>query len=367
MSASSNKQNVRVLNGANVIANTSATDNAFVASGGDVIFYDNENGQYTKRVYSLLSALRIEKSEKEYAQTDTVTIPALTADSEYSFYITQDISNAAAGTGQGRERISYLKEGSAPTNAEVEAGLKDVIDAFVAGNKLQVSVVASGSGSIDITGKAGFPLFSIEALSNLTSAANQGTVAGHATAGTAVAESSGVVTLTSAAAHGIVVGQYISVVACAGFDVTIDGVLYEDLIPKVRVATVPTTTTLTLDGAVGTGTNTTASPVFTLEANEDRGQGADLLALNYLGDTFFPEQSSAAFGSSDAYTAIIFDGSAAKSVSGVDGSAGYQDGELIVFVEEDATNYADVIARAVEVQSGYAYGTTDADAALIAV
>jgi hypothetical protein len=359
---SSNKTVVRVLNGANVIANTSATDNAFVADSGNVVFRDAD-GQYTKRVYKGLSGMRIEKSEKEFAQSTTVSFTAA-ADTEYAFWITQDIDSPAAGTGLGRERISYIKE-TLPTDAEVEAGLAAVIEAFVKGNKLQVTVVQNGSGSITITGKAGYPLFDIAGESNVTAAAAQPTVAGHATAGTAVSGTT-TVTLTSAAAHGMVVGQYVSVVACAGFDVTVDGVLYEDYIPKVRIATVPTTTTMTLDGVVGTGTNTTNSPVFTKEANEDRGQGADLSALG-VADAFYPDAALSAIGSSDAYTAIIFDDSSVKSVSGVDGSVGKQDGVLVIYVEEDATNYADVIDRAVEVQSGYAYGTTDADSALIAV
>ncbi|MGB1317376.1 MAG: hypothetical protein ACPG5W_04190, partial [Flavobacteriales bacterium] len=253
---SSNPTVVRVLNGANVIANTSASDNAFVAQSGDVVFRDGD-GQYTKRVYKGLSGMRIEKSEKEFAQSTTVSFTAAAA-TEYAFWIVQDIDSPASGTGQGRERVSYTKT-TLPTDAEIEAAMKAVIEAFVKGGKLEVTVVANGNGSITITGKAGYPLFDVAGLSNVTSAAAQPTVAGHATAGTAVAGTT-TVTLTSASAHGMVVGQYVSVTACAGFDVTIDGVLYEDLIPKVRIATVPSTTTMTLDGAVGTGTNTTASP-----------------------------------------------------------------------------------------------------------
>lgn len=361
MSSTSNPNNVRVLNGSNVLANTSASDNAFVASSGEILFRD-ASGQYTKRRYSLLNDISIEKSKKETAQVTRVTIPALTANTEYSFYIVQDVDNAGSGSGNGTERIFYIKE-TTPTNAEVEAGLKSVIDAYVTANKLKVSVAVSGSGYIDITGAAGYPLFQVKGLNNLTAAANQPSAAGHATASTAVAGTT-TVTLTYAAAHGLAVGQFVSVTACAGYDVTIDGVLYEDYIPKVRIATVPSTTTVTLDGAVGTGTNTTASPVFVTEASEDQGQGADLLALG-VADTFFPSASASAFGSSDAYTKISFSGSGARSVSGVDGSLGYQDGVLDIYVEEDATDYADLIARAVEVQNAYTYGATTADAALL--
>ncbi len=360
MSSTSNPNNVRVLNGSNVLANTSASDNAFVASSGEILFRDS-SGQYTKRRYSLLNDISIEKSKKETAQVTRVTIPALTANSEYSFYIVQDVDNAGSGSGNGTERISYIKS-TTPTNAEVEAGLKSVIDAFVTANKLKVSVAVSGSGYIDITGAAGYPLFQVKGLTNLTAAANQPTIAPHGTPGTAIAGTT-TVTVTTLAAHGLSVGDSVDISGVATMTLTYEGTSGLAAVSDVRVATVPTTTTFTLEGVVATGTNS-GTIVITHVAQEDRGQGADLLALGVV-DTFFPSASTSAFGSSDAYTKVSFSGSGAKSVSGVDGSLGYQDGVLDIYVEEDATNYADLLARAVEVQNAYTYGATTADAALV--
>jgi len=360
MSSTSNPNNVRVLNGAEVLANTSASNNAFVASSGNVLFKD-ASGTYTSRRYRGLNDISIETSQKEYAQSTKVAFTA-TANMEYAFFITQDIDNAASGSGQGSERVSYIKE-TLPTDAEVEAGLKNAIDAFARAHKLEVTVVASGSGYITITGKAGYPLFNVVGGLNVTITAAQPVIAPHATAATSIAGTT-TVTVTTLAVHGLSVGSKVSISDIATMTVTYNGVAGLSAVTGVRVATVPTSVTFTLEGVVATGTNS-GTIVITTVAQEDRGQGADLLLLNIV-DTFYPTVAGSAFVSASSYTKVSFAGSAARSVSGVDGSLGYQDGQIDVYVQESATNYAALITRATEVLNGYVYGNTTADPQLIA-
>ncbi len=363
-----NKPMIKILAGADVVADTSATANAMVAAGAGMVELKNADGTFYKFDFKKRKSISIARSLTETAKVQRVSFTAANS-TEYSFSITQDVDIAGAAKAMNTEVITYKSDASA-TNAEIEAGLKGAIEAYTAVNRLKVTAAVSGSGYIDITGASGYPLFSASAISNIDSVASaQATVAGHATAGTAIAESSGLITLTTAASHTVVVGQIVSVATAAGFDVTKDGVLYEDQIPPVRVAAV-TATTMVLDaGAVGTGTNTTADPDIAIEATEDQGQGTDLIAAGVV-DSFDP--SNDAFDTAKKYTLVSILAYASKGAGGFNQASGDQLEQIDLYYDEAATNYDDsvgpgtaTLGRAEEVEKGYTFGATTADPLLM--
>lgn len=146
--------------------------------------------------------------------------------------------------------------------------------AFVAAiNASGLQVTASGSGTpITLTANAGYPLFDVQFTSNMTasngmatyapngtaSAAITAVIAPDGTAATAIAGTS-TVTVTTLAAHLLVPGDIVTIASVATMTLT-----YTDAngVTKTgqaggtfRVATVPTSTTFTLEGVSATGTN----------------------------------------------------------------------------------------------------------------
>ena len=209
---------------------------------------------------------------------------------------------------------------------------------------------------------AGYPLFSVGSLSNVTRAANQPVIAPHGTPSTAIAGTT-TVTVTSLAAHGLVVGDRVDISGVATMTLTYEGTAGLAAVSNVRVATVPTSTTFTLEGVVATGTNS-GTIVITDVATERSGQGADLVATetNMIGTE---SAQSTVFGTSDAYTLVSLKGFISKGNGGMNQNLGEQLQELRIWIEEDATNYAGSVGRADEVRQGFVQGGTTADPNLI--
>lgn len=212
---------------------------------------------------------RILKSLIETLSIQTITYTAA-SNTTYEFIINQDILQNGSTSNY---TISYTSD-STGSDAEIASALVTQINALGG-----IKVAATGSASpITLTAEAGYPLFTVSVISNVTvgsgmttyapsgTAANAITtvIAPDGTAATAIAGTS-TVTVTTLAAHGLIPGNVVTIASVATMTLT-----YTDNVPfsatygktftgaaggTFRVATVPTSTTFTLDGVTGTGTN----------------------------------------------------------------------------------------------------------------
>jgi hypothetical protein len=237
------------------VNNTATTANPFlpmdtiglkVASGETL-----ESGTYRKGILKYLL-------ESGYIASVSYSVNSLTT---YTMIIGQQV-----GDNYISETISYPSDSNA-TDAEIAAALVAQINAS------QLRITATGSATpITLTADASYPLFNIQYTSNLTAVTGMPTyapnateadaitavIAPHATAGTAIAGTT-TVTVTTAAAHLLVPGDIVTLASVATMTLS-----YMNSANKVvtgaaggtfRVATVPTSTTFTLEGVTATGTN----------------------------------------------------------------------------------------------------------------
>lgn len=211
---------------------------------------------------------RILKSLTEIVSIQTITYTPGN-NTTYSFTISQDIYNSGSPI---TKTISYTSDASG-TDAEIATGLVTAV------NNAGFQVVASGSASpVTITGNAGYPAPKITAISNVTIASAQTTYTPSGTANVAITSviapggsaatdiaGTSTVTVTTAAAHLLRPGDIVAIASVATMTLT-----YTDNVPfsatygktfsgaaggTFRVATVPTSTTFTLDGVTASGTN----------------------------------------------------------------------------------------------------------------
>jgi hypothetical protein len=159
----------------------------------------------------------------------------------------------------------YTTSDASATAAEIRAAL--VLAYNTAAAQVGLNTVATDPGStntyITITGGAAtatlkeFLLFNVNGLTNMTIATGTSDamyIAPNATAGTAMFGNP-TVTITSAAAHGLIPGNLVLITGWAGKALTFNGVTASASTGIItRVATVPTTTTFTLDAVVGDAT-----------------------------------------------------------------------------------------------------------------
>lgn len=262
------------------ISQTKVVKNS-VAGVSDVVFgggYLNILGAATAfpSVYyrSITNQPKIQKSLVEIATIRTVTFVAA-ANTIYSFNVAQDVF----GNGQMViKQVIFDSTGTAATAAVILAGL------MASANSNGLEITATGASStVTLTANAGYALFMLSNASNVTfnstsaqtaytpsgtaSLAITAVIAPDGTAATAIAVSAGVVTVTTLAAHLLRPGDYVQIASVATMTLT-----YTDNVPlsnnadygktfsgaaggKFRVATVPSATTFTLDGATGSGTN----------------------------------------------------------------------------------------------------------------
>lgn len=179
----------------------------------------------------------------------------------YSFTLGQQV-----GDNYLTETFSYTSDATA-ADAEIAAGLVAQINAS------QLQIAASGAGTpLTITAAAGYPLFSVQNSDNVTitnamaTYAPNGTpanaitsvIAPNGTPSTAIA-GTGTVTVTTLADHLLVAGDVVTIAAVATMTLsylTTEGkVLTGQAGGTFRVATVPSSTTFTLEGVTAAGTN----------------------------------------------------------------------------------------------------------------
>lgn len=372
---SQNKTIVKILNGTEVVADTSAAANALVASGGGIVELKNlADGTFYKFDFRKRKSIKIARSLTETVAVKTVSFTAANS-TEYSFILSQDVDIDGTGKRNNSEIIT-VKSDASGTNAEIEAAMKAAIESHTAAGRLKLTVVAGGSGSVILTADAGYPLFQCSSIQNVTVAETYGTfaagkqsaVAGDSTAATAIAQSGGLITLTTAAAHTVVVGQIVTVATAAAHVTVKNGVTYTGSIPPSRVVAVTGTTMVLEAGSVGSGINTTNSPSFRIVATEDFGQGQDLIDAGIV-DSF---DSSIVPSASKKYTLVSILGYASKGFGGFNQSIGDQLQQIDLYYDEAATAYATsvgvgslTLGRAEEVSKGYVFGGTTADPNLI--
>jgi hypothetical protein len=310
--------------------------NSLAASAGDLVFSDknlvigpsanaspkinlSQNCKLT-RIYSVV----------ETPQVFAYTPGTLAANTDYGFTITQIIDGVVKNS-----VIRYTSGATAPGSATVVCdALRTVLAKYVQNNR--VEVVGSGSSTVVVTGASGFPLFNMITPVGGTVAETFTTKAPNATAGTALSQSSGVITVTTVAAHNLTTGAIVSISTATGFTFTRDGVATVAAIDKARIH-VTGATTFTLIGVVGSGTNS-GTIVITVQPSEASGSYAKVLAETAeQGATLAPV-------SGRQYTKYIFE--YANPVSSLNSIARNQTGTHILFVDDlfDSTSPTNFIA-----------------------
>lgn len=255
----------------------------------------------------------------ETVQTASVAFTAAN-DTTYSFQVGQynrQLQRIVWDT------VSY-KSDSTGTAAEIAAGFVDYVNAKTSGGAWDLT--ASGSGTpVTIVGKAGNPLFFTRATQNVTITMGT-TVAPHGTAGTALAGTT-TVTVTTLAAHGLVVGQKVSITGATGYTFTRNGVASVAAIANAVIASVPTSSTFTLYGITGSGTNT-GTITISVEAQEAFGNAAGVIASG--------AEATSVTGTAYAMLDIQYK----SDLAAVNTLSQKQENRLTVWMNQDASNYA---------------------------
>lgn len=260
----------------------------------------------------------------EQAQISTVTYtPA--ANTTYSFYLRQPTYNEY---GYKEATISVTTDATLYTDASIASRLTASINAVFG-----TAITVSGSASpLTLTGGTGYPVYTISAVSNVVIAAAQTTKAPNATPGTALAGTT-TVTVTTAAAHSLAIGNVVTITSATGFTFTRNGVATVATITNARIATVPSSTTFTLDGVTGSGTNS-GTIVITVVAQEASGTAAQVTAATGIATT------------AGAYYGLVTITCAKPTAGGMNGAVGDNvQYNLWVNATGSATNYTAYVTQ----------------------
>lgn len=231
------------------------------ASGADVVLADHKlqiNGAPEMDFRTIENSDGLLVSLTEGLQSITITPTA--ADSfEYSFTVTQ--YDKAKKTFI-KETIAYTSLSTGDTATTICTALKAVI----ALSKLQIAT--SGTSTLILLAKAGFPTFSVKLNSlKLSQAASM------ATASVASCTTADPTVITTSAPHGFVVGQTV-VLSGSSDDTKLDNGTY--LVSKT--ATTTTLQLMTSNGFDDIAATGTVTATLTLVAQQSRGKGSDLIA-----------------------------------------------------------------------------------------
>jgi hypothetical protein len=209
--------------------------------------------------FSTLRLLTDGLEESQVAQTSNFSV-AFTAANTTTYALNVTGVNTLTGLTEAR-KVSFTSDATG-TAAEIAAALVNLV------NSLPFGATATGSGTpVTISGAASLVVVNA---GNTTVTSGNATIAPNATASTAITQSiapngtaatavagSTTVTVTTAAAHGLLPGDVVDLAGAATF-------LFIDARPganqtaaatasNVIVATVPSTTTFTLQGVLGNG------------------------------------------------------------------------------------------------------------------
>lgn len=283
----------------------------------------------------------------ETPQVKTITFTASNSVT-YSFYVQQNVDD-----NQISFPFTYTSDSTA-TAAEIALAITSAIN-----NNPALRITASGtSTTITVTADAGYPFFTITANSNVTVADAMPTIAPHATAATAIAGTT-TVTVTTAAAHGLATGQTVAIAGVATMTLTQNGV--SGLSAVTARITYASSTTFTLDGVTGTGTNS-GTITITKVAQADRGNGADLLAAGVSGAL-----------AANNYAALVINYN--KEIPNLINVARASANQQTIYVSANlaaspytaTTNYSTFVTALNEKLAAYVTSTTNADPEAIAV
>lgn len=297
--------------------------NSLAASAGDLIVNDKTlvigPSANPSPVINLSQDCNLTRiySVKETPAVYTYTPGTLAANTKYGFSLAQVID------GVTKVAVIEYNAVAAPGSATIVCdALRTVLAKYVANGR--VKVVGSGSSTVVVTGIAGFPLFNMNTPQGGTSTETLATIALNATPATAIAQSSGVVTVTTAAAHNLATGTLVDLDTVTGMTFTRNGVTTTATIKNARIH-VASSTTFTLTGVVGSGTNSGTS-VLTVKPSEAAGSYALVLAETAgQGATLAPNTGR-------QYTKYIIN--YANPVSSLNSIARYQEAQHILFVDD---------------------------------
>jgi len=265
-----NKVLVKVLNGANVLANSSAISNPLDTALGKVLFMKASAEVYFQLVGAKIAGVKIIKSARERVTTLTVGNWGTAANTEYGFYLRQDVPNKAAATGSSDVYIS-VSFPSAPTSNQVQAALVAQVNSFAASGKIKASATyTAGASTFPIVADAGYPiLVSPAQVGGVTVVNGIATIAPNGTAANAIVDrfipttiaGTSVVTVTFND-HGLLPGDVVSISGVTGF-LFYDSRTGASLVGAVNDVVIDSVTanTFTLQNIGGNGGSSGGSPV----------------------------------------------------------------------------------------------------------
>ena len=282
----------------------------------------------------------------ETAQVFTYTPATPAANTSYGFTLLQNVDGVMR-----KVVVEYSAGATAPASATALCDLlRAALTKYINIGKIKVS--GGGSSTVVVTGATGHPLFNMAAPQNGTVAETFTTKAPNATAGTALAQSSGVITVTTAAAHSLKTGALVSIAGATGFTFARNGVSTVGSIEHARIHEA-SSTTFTLTGVTGSGTNT-GTITITVQPSEAAGSYAKVLAETAdQGTTLAPV-------SGRQYSKYIFE--YANPVSSLNSMSRFQQGAHILFADDlfdtaTPTNFTNFNNGVTNIINGAAPGT----------
>jgi len=285
----------------------------------------------------------LQKSITEQVERKSAKFTSAANSTRYQCAITQLIDGKTE-----QFLVDYTSDASA-TDAEVENALVAQVQAMIDGGALKATVAAASNGIL-VTGIANYPTLNIVGAENLTVASEQSYADNATQSGSffaaVVSALAGTTTVTvTSNGHSLTEGMKVKV---SGYGGTMDGQAGSVGV-TARVTTVAANT-FVLDGVVGASLTLSSTRVEVV-ATEAFGSGVDLAAQQVPGIT-----------SGNTYTRFTVD---YRSFEGK-GTPNEANRTLELYINEGDADADDLIDRLVEIENGYAAGTTNADPALIA-
>jgi hypothetical protein len=318
------------------ILNSPAASSGDLVNSGGLISITGLNPFQT----SLLRSLKVRKNTQVQPMVWTITATAV-VDDVVKVNFSQNVDGNTVSL-----QYSYT---FASTTA---SALTTDLTSWLANNGFDVTLT-SNSGSptviLTVTCSATNPTISIGAVEGATVAYAMPTIAPHATAATAIAGTT-TVTVTTLAAQTFRTGDIVNITGMADFSITQNGVAgLTEVTARIVYATA---TTFTLDGCVGTGTNT-GTIVITKVASGAIGTIDEVNRIAALNGS-----TATATATTYMYDVVEIDGAYNNSILA---SPGVTNFSAIVFVKKSLiaspytndTNGAALIASLVALETGF--------------
>jgi len=318
------------------IINSPAASSGDLVNSGGIISITGLNPFQT----SLLRSLKVRKNTQVQPMVWTITATAVVDD-----VVTLNFSQNVDGNVVSLQ-YSYT---FASTTA---SALYDDLTTWLANNGFDVTLTSNAASPtviLTVTCSTTNPNISIGSLEGATVAFAMPTIAPHATAATAIAGTT-TVTVTTLAAQTFRTGDIVNITGMADFSITQNGVAgLTEVTARIVYATA---TTFTLDGCVGTGTNT-GTIVITKVASGAIGTVDEVNRIAALNGS-----TATATATTYMYDVVEIDGAYNNSILA---SPGVTNFSAIVFVKKSLiaspytndTNGAALIASLVALETGF--------------